>query len=159
MGWGYSWRKCFHRGAWALDTTLNSLIHEAACLPSLSGMWFSFTGMAGIFCCRNPLEAWGERGYPGQVTSPFPTSHTRERDPLTGASDWLAVCVRVKSLQSCPTLCNLMDCSLPGSAVHGILQAKVLEWVAMPSSRGSSPPRDQTHVSCVSFIGRWVLDH
>ena len=52
-----------------------------------------------------------------------------------------------KSLQSCPTLCNPMDCSLPGSSAHGILQAKILEWVAMPSSRGSSLPRNQTHVS------------
>ena len=42
-----------------------------------------------------------------------------------------------------------MDCSLPGSFVHGIPQAKVLEWVVMPSSRGSFPPRDQTHVSCL----------
>ena len=41
-----------------------------------------------------------------------------------------------------------MDYSLPGSFVHGILQARILEWVAMPSSRGSSTPRDQTHVSC-----------
>ena len=43
--------------------------------------------------------------------------------------------------QSCPTLCNPMDCSLPGSSVHGILQARMLEWVAMPFSKGSSPPR------------------
>ena len=54
----------------------------------------------------------------------------------------------VKSLQSCLTLCNPMDCSPPGSSVHGILQARILEWVAMPSSRGSSPPRDWTRVSC-----------
>ena len=52
--------------------------------------------------------------------------------------------VHAKSLQSCPTLYNPMDCSLPGSSVRGILQARVLEWVAMPSSSESSPPRDQT---------------
>ena len=46
--------------------------------------------------------------------------------------------------QSCPTLHNCMDCSLPGSSAHGIFQARVLEWVAMPSSRGSSLPRDRT---------------
>ena len=46
--------------------------------------------------------------------------------------------------QSCLTLCDPMDCSLPGSSVHGILQAKILEWVAIPYSRGSSQPRDQT---------------
>ena len=47
-----------------------------------------------------------------------------------------------KSLQSCPTLCNPLDCSPPGSSAHGILQARILEWVAMPSSRGSFQPRN-----------------
>ena len=48
--------------------------------------------------------------------------------------------------QSCLTLCDPMDCSPPGSSVHEILQARILEWVAMPSSRGSSQPRDRTQV-------------
>ena len=52
-----------------------------------------------------------------------------------------------KSLQWCLTLCNPMDCTLPGFSVHKISQARILEWVAMPFSRGSSPPRDGTHVS------------
>ena len=62
-----------------------------------------------------------------------------------------------KSLQSCMTLCDAMDHSPLGSSVHGILQASILEWVAMTSSRGSSPPRDRTRVSYVSCIGRWVF--
>ena len=49
--------------------------------------------------------------------------------------------------QSCLTLCDPMDCSLPGSSVHGIFQAVVLEWIAISFSRGSSQPRDQTRVS------------
>jgi len=49
--------------------------------------------------------------------------------------------------QSCLTLCDPMDCSLPGSSFHGILQARVLEWVAISFSRGSSQPRDGTQVS------------
>ena len=57
------------------------------------------------------------------------------------------VCACLKLLQSCPTLCNPMGCNPPGSSVHGILQARILEWIAMPSSRGSSPPRDWTWVS------------
>ena len=69
------------------------------------------------------------------------------------------LCVCAKSLQSCLTLCDPMDCSPPGSPVHGILQARILEWVAMPSSRGSSPPRDETCISYVSCIGRQVLYH
>ena len=48
----------------------------------------------------------------------------------------------VTSLQLCPALCDPMDYSPPGSSVHGILQARILEWVAMPSSKGPSPPRD-----------------
>ena len=50
--------------------------------------------------------------------------------------------VWAKALQSCPTLCNPVDCSLPGSSVHGILQARILEGVAVPSSRGASRPRE-----------------
>ena len=55
-----------------------------------------------------------------------------------------------KVTQSCPTLCDPKDCSLPGSSVHGIFQARVLEWVAIPFSRGSSQPRDQTHASHIA---------
>ena len=58
------------------------------------------------------------------------------------------------SLQSDP-----IHCSLPGSSVHGILQTRRLEWVAMPSSRGSSPPRERTHVSWVSCVGRRIVYH
>ena len=64
-----------------------------------------------------------------------------------------------QSLQSCPTLCDPMDCSPSGSSVHGILQARILEWVAVPSSRESSWPRDGTHVFYISCIWRWLLCH
>ena len=67
--------------------------------------------------------------------------------------------VCVKSLHSCPTLCDPMDCSLLGSSVHEILQARILEWVAISFSKGSSQLRDETHVSDVSCIGRQVLYH
>ena len=68
-------------------------------------------------------------------------------------------CVHAKSLQLCPTLCDPMDHSPLGPSVHGILQAWTLEWVAMPSSRGSSQPKEWTRVSYFSCIGRWVLYH
>ncbi|CAN0162690.1 unnamed protein product [Rangifer tarandus platyrhynchus] len=61
--------------------------------------------------------------------------------------------------QSCPALCDPTDCSPSISSVHGILQAKILEWVAISSSRGSSPPRDRTCISCVSCISRYILYH
>ena len=57
---------------------------------------------------------------------------------------YLCVCLVA---QSCLTLCDPMDCRLPGSSVHGILQAIILEWVAMPFSGGSYQPRDQTQIS------------
>ena len=62
----------------------------------------------------------------------------------------------VLATRSCPTLCDPMDFSPPDSSVHGILQARTLEWVAISVSRGSSQPRDPTQVSC---IGRQILYH
>ena len=76
-------------------------------------------------------------------------------------SEWpteMITSMRVCSIaQSCPTVCNPMDYSLPGSSVHGIFQARILEWVAISFSRGSSQPRDGTHVSCISCSGRQIL--
>ena len=59
--------------------------------------------------------------------------------------------------KSCLTLCYTMDWSLPDSSVHGILQARIPEWVAISFSRGFSRPRDQTHMSCISYIGMQIL--
>ena len=73
---------------------------------------------------------------------------------------WVVLlCVHAKLLQSCPSLCYSVDCSPPGSSVYGIVQARILKWVALPSSRGSSWPKDWTCVSYVSGIGRQVLYH
>ena len=58
------------------------------------------------------------------------------------------VFMQVKLLQLCPTLCDPTDCSLPGSSVHGILKARILEWGAVSLSRGSSQARNGTQVSC-----------
>ena len=65
---------------------------------------------------------------------------------------FLLQCIKGKSevTQSCPTLRNPMDCSPPGSSVHGILQARILEWVAYPFSGGSSRPRNPARVSCIA---------
>ena len=62
---------------------------------------------------------------------------------------YILMCVHIHSLQSCLTLCNPMDYSLPGSSVHGFLKARIVEWVAMPSSRASSQPRDRTPSLCL----------
>ena len=65
--------------------------------------------------------------------------------------------VRAKLPQSCPTHCNARDHSLPGSSVHGILQARILQWIAMPFSRESFWPRNKTSISYVSCIGKQVF--
>ena len=72
---------------------------------------------------------------------------------------YVHVWVRSKSLQAHLTLCEALDCSPPASSVHGILLARILEWVTRPSSRGSSQPMDQTHVSCVSCITGRFFTH
>ena len=68
----------------------------------------------------------------------------------------LCVCLVAQSYQ---TLCNPMDCSPPGSSVPGILQARILEWVAMPFSRGSCQPRNQTQVSCICDVRRGFFEN
>ena len=68
------------------------------------------------------------------------------------AYSWLAKVNHVCLFSRVQSFCDPMDCSPPGSSVHGIFQARILEYVAISSSRGSSQPTDQTHVSCVSFI-------
>ena len=74
-----------------------------------------------------------------------------------GPCEKLNVCAC--KLKSCLTLCHPTDCSPPDSSVLGTLQARTLEWVAMPSSRGSSRPRDGTCVSSISCTGRRALYH
>ena len=69
----------------------------------------------------------------------------------------LCIHVHAKSLQSCPTLCDPMDCSLPGSSLHGVLQARRLEWVAVPFLQGIFPPQGWNCISGVSCTGRRVL--
>ena len=87
------------------------------------------------------------------------SSHIRqefiERGNMDALLSGLCVCVCVSSVVS--TLCDPMDYSLPGSSVHGILKARILEWGAISFSRESSLSRDQTQVSCISCIGKWII--
>ena len=104
-------------------------------------------------CMRNLQQSNSEAG------SRMVVAETRGRGKWGTA---VCVCTRTRAhthTQSCPTLCDPMDCRLPGSSVHGILQARTLEWVAISSSRGSSRPRNRTRVSHISCIGRWILYH
>jgi len=89
-------------------------------------------------------------------------SKPSSKDSPNNETMWVTVfyCLSVSVLatQSCLILCNPMDYSLPGSFVHGILQTRILEWVTIPFSRGSSRPRDWTWVSCITgrFFTVWA---
>ena len=94
------------------------------------------------------------------LLSSFPAFNLSQHQGLfqwVGSLQYLVifhVCVCVKLLQLWPTLSDPMVCNPPGYSIHGILQARILEWIAMPSSRRSSRPRVRTRVSFVSCIGR-----
>ena len=98
---------------------------------------------------------WWKRGMGeiGQISLTLPQSYLKKKEDLPVnlfTFFFVQLCARAKSLQSCSALCDPMDCSLPGSSVHGILQARILEWAAMPSSRRSSWHRDRTPGSCIA---------
>ena len=76
---------------------------------------------------------------------------------LTEKQEWYKEMCLVT--QSCLTVCDPMDCSPPGSSVHESLQARILEWVAISFSRGSSRPRYQTRISCISCITGGFFTH
>ena len=114
---------------------------------------------------KRTLDSWDSSGFPWMRSSPIClwSSHqwrkAHSRDSCR--EDDSEAHMRAKSLHLCPTLCNPMDSSLPGSyrRIHGILQERILAWIAMLSSKGSSWPRGQTHVSKVSCISRQVFHH
>ena len=74
----------------------------------------------------------------------------KSQTPFMTLAGWLSLLCCCSVSQSCTTLCEPMDCSPAGSSVHGILQTRILEWVAIPFSRGSSWPRDRIPVSCIA---------
>ena len=94
----------------------------------------------------------------------FDTYQARKNSIFVGPNTYIIWKILFKmtvlcwSLQSCLTLCDPRDQGLPGSSVHGILQARVLEWIAIPFSRETSQPRDWTLVSCLAgrFFAIWA---
>ena len=113
---------------------------------------------AADFCTACLCLFWGSLFHRDWTSSLFFLVHSCcPSGNETGMPSHCASCsCRAKSLQSCLTLCNPMNYSPRGSSVHGILQARILERVAMPSSRGSSRPRDQT-LLCLACTGRQIL--
>ena len=103
--------------------------------------------------------AGGPSARPSPISSPSSSNSSclfTQCQPLNGSCCTVHAC---SVAQLCPTLCDPIDCSPPDSFVHGISQARTLEWVAISFFRGSSWPRDQTHISGISFTGRQILYH
>ena len=110
--------------------------------------WLGTPLPSGATACRRPLPALKVPRRTSPSPPPGPpelragTPHPPAPCPVHLGADWPWVLSKgVKVAQSCPTLDDPMDCSPPGSSVHGILQARIQEWVAFPFSRGSSQPR------------------
>ena len=122
---------------WSL---LTSFVLSGPCLPSSLHTNYSppgslhagYTGLLPVLNSATILQPWGLYALLHLPGASAPSTHS------------LHLC---KVTQLCLTLWDPMDCSPPGSSIHGILQAGILEWAAMPSSRGSSQPRDWTHIS------------
>ena len=140
MGWGHRWDS---RG------TAVILLLKPLCILTPA---FSSLKTSSAFILTEARTVWKFKAWLGLSTS---CSGLVLWTPLllTGCSLGLVVCVCVCS-QWCPILCDPVDCSPPGSSVHGVSQARILEWVAISFSRGSSQPRDQTSISCPS---RWIV--
>ena len=96
------------------------------------------------------------QGWGGDITNKQST-YIHLSTSMSLKNIYVHVCMCAWSLQSCPTLRPHGLCSPPGSSVHGTLQTRTRECIARPSSKGSSQPKDQAHVSCISCFGRWSL--
>ena len=124
-----------------------------------NGRFFFFPFALKLSPFENPNITW-------RCNSPFWIGPHPNLLSLFEQQKWSPWITMINALRVCALshfshvwLCNLVDYSPPGSSVHGIALARVLEWVAISSSRGSSRPRDQTCISSVSCIGRWILYH
>ena len=127
-------------------------------------MWkqcqISFSWVLEQLWNEKTLAPWKENYAKPRQSIKKQRHHFADKDPCSQNYGFSSSQVRkwwwCSVAQSCPTLSHPMACSMPSSSVHGISQARILEWVAISFSRGSSWPRDRIRVSC---IGRWILYH
>ena len=116
-------------------------------LPQLLKLSMKWQGDFSLLTPSSPLMNYASPSF--TIASPSSSSHAHLI--LVALSSVLPrMCIHARLLQSCLTLCDPMDSNLPGSSVHGIFQSRILGWVAMPSSRGSSQPRDWSQVSFIA---------
>ena len=140
-------------------------IHSMCSISTISGSGRSPGEGHGnpllYFCLESPMDrrAWKATVH-SVAKSQTQLKQTQQANNQVYINTYRSlVCVRAQSLQLCLTLWDPTECNPLGSSVHGILQAIILEWVAIFSSRGSSRPRDRTSVSYASCNSRWVLHH
>ena len=127
---------------------------ELRCEPRFTWLWT----LHSFLCTILATEGWKESAL-DLIGLLFLANTKQSSLSYTGGEALVQIDLLMSCLLShfsCVWLCNPMDCSPPGSSAHGILQAKILEWIAISSSKGSSWPRNQTHVSIVSCLGRGV---
>ena len=113
-----------------------------------------------IFLCTLPLHTHWEKTGKTLLKVITETWRVLYTNSLCTNVYYIYLCVRACSvLQLGLTLCDPMDCSSPGSFVHRVFQTRILEWVALYFSRGSSQSRDEIRVSFISFLGRQILSY
>ena len=168
---GYSWASLgqslvgsllLSPGSWCAQGSVCAL--QVFISPVLCKFWQLYGGLNGDLLQEGlcHTQVWyTQSAFPAAVHCwPVPPQETLKHCSvfsLCGVSgSW---CTQSLFEQSCPNLWNLMDCSPPGFSVHGILQARILEWVTMPSSRGSSQDSDRTCFSYVSFTAGRFFTH
>ena len=135
--------------------------------PNLIQCHRVYSSLPSIPICNSLLQRL-ETGFPlsSMYLLIFSSLHYTKRNfTASNAYLWQAT-IRIQQresesevTQSCPALCDPVDCSPPCSSVHGIFQARVLEWVAISFSRGSSRPRDRTQVSRIVSKTLYLLSH
>ena len=156
-------REAFTRVFWARGTLYTSLLQR------LQRIIIKHPSLGSSVQCKalvqNTMPHLKTSGIGSTVCSWYPTEWRTWND-----RDWKRTWIKIDRRNQVHVtaidfqllshdICNPMDCSPPHSSVHGILHTRVLEWVALSSSRGSSQPRDRTRISCISCIGRCVLYH
>ena len=133
-------------------TQLHQSVSRSVVSNSFATQW-TIAHQAPLSMGFSRQEYW--RGLPFSPPGDLPDPGIETMSPALQAvslllNHWGSPYVCVLVTQSCPTLCDPMDCSLQGSSVHEIFQARILEWVAISFSRRSSQPGDQTRVSCIA---------
>ena len=159
---------------WCYPTISSSVIPFSSCLQyflasrSFPVSQFFTSGGQGIGVSASAsvhtmnIQDWFPLGLTGCISLQSKgLSNLLQHHSSKASVPWCSAFFRWKMWSVCACqvasiMCNSMDCSQPGFSVHGILQARTLEWVAMPSSRGPSLSRDQTCISYISCIGRHV---